>query len=439
MKMNSRKTIVFGFVLMFIVSTASADVRVEGVSLDPTHIEPGDEVDVNIKVYRATEKIDVYGGTERSGSTGVIKDDPDLFYKAELVGKDDASKKYVMILDGEKNIGHLFFGESWTTPFKVMVKADAPAADYTLEYRLYETNPSYQPTGGIKSYEFKLPVEGLVKYSVTSDESLELGSTGSLGLKISNVGGGNARQVSVILNASSPITILSSSEAYAGNLAGISSKELTYMVSVASSATPGAYEIPIQIKYINSVGTEVTVKKTLGVEVTGTPGISVMLDSAEVLKKGGKGVVSLSVINNGFIDTKFLNLNILETGDYEVQAPSEIYIGNLASDDFESHDFTIQVSDSAKEGPLPLKVVVEYRKENSNKIERVEQTVEVNVLSEKEYAESVKSNGGGLGTLSMILALPALVVAYILLWFIVKIVGVITNYLNRKVFKRGVE
>jgi len=88
---------------------------------------------------------------------------------------------------------------------------------------------------------------------------------------------------------------------------------------------------------------------------------------------------------------------------------------------------------------MPLAVAVEYQKENSNKVERIESTVNVNVLSGSEYSAAAKSNGGSTGLLGMILAVPALVVAYIVLWLVYKFVGVATNFLNRKLFKRKVE
>lgn len=438
MKLNTRKTIVFGLMLVLMTAHAAADVRVDSVSLDPTQIDPGNEVNVYVKLNKQLDRREVYGGAERVGSKTVLRDDPNVFYMAKLVAKDSAASKYLIILDGEKNIGHLFDGESWTTPFKIRVSADAPPADYGMEYQLIETDADYKTRGDVKSYEFNVPVKGTVKFSISSNAALTLGETDTLALTIENVGGGNARQVSVDLNASSPFTILASSEAYAGDMAGITSKSLSYVISVASSAKPGAYEIPMIVKYVNSTGSEVEIKKTLGVEVAGEPDINVMLDSADLLKTGGKGEVTLQVINKGFIDAKFLNLQLVSTSDYTVDEPSKVYIGNLASDDFESQEFTIKVNDGVQDGAIPLAAVVEYRKENSNKVERLEAAVNVNVLSDAEYASKMKSNGG-MGAVSIVLAIPALIVAYLILWLIVKIVGVITTFLNRRLFKRGVQ
>jgi hypothetical protein len=266
-----------------------------------------------------------------------------------------------------------------------------------------------------------------------------MGGTGSLDVNVMNVGGGNARQVGVTLNASSPFTILSSSESYAGNMVGLSNRTLSYVISVSSGARPGAYEIPVEIKYVNSTGGDVTVKKTLGVEVTGEPEISVMLDKSDLLKAGASGAITLSVINNGFLDAKFLSIELRPSAEYSVEEPSKIYLGNLASDDFENQEFTVKVGADAKEGKLPLRAIVEYRKENSNRVETLDTQVSVSVLSDDEYARLSKANGNGSSALTFVLAIPALVVAYLVLWVLVKFVGVATNYLNRRLFKRGAQ
>jgi len=62
------------------------------------------------------------------------------------------------------------------------------------------------------------------------------------------------------------------------------------------------------------------------------------------------------------IDVKFLTVSLKPEG-YEILSPSEVYIGNLDSDDYDTTDFKIHVPEDRKE--LPLKIELNYKDANN--------------------------------------------------------------------------
>ena len=88
-------------VLLISMGSASATIKLNGVSTDPAIIASGDEVDVVLNF----QDIDFDPSPEKKDASLAVK----------IEGSDSITKKYVTILDesGDGNIGHLFSGENW--------------------------------------------------------------------------------------------------------------------------------------------------------------------------------------------------------------------------------------------------------------------------------------------------------------------------------------
>ncbi|MFH1835299.1 MAG: hypothetical protein ABH851_03820 [Methanobacteriota archaeon] len=421
-------------VLLALIGSACAEIKIDSLALDPQMIEAGDEVDVYVKFHQATLKRDVF---TKDGVLAAEQEDKNVFYKTKLIPTSDLASKYITLIEGEKNVGHLFIGESWNSPFKVKVSEGAPAANYKMQFQIIKTDPEGVEKGIDRLYDFTIPVKGIVVFDVSSTDDLRIGSEGTIKLSVRNVGGGTARHVTVKLGELDSLTVLDAAERHLDSFEGKEEKTVTYKISVDSTATVTAKKIPLFIGYLTDNGLPVLINKTIGVQITGEPSIEVTLDEAEELVGGMEGTVSIRVINNGFIDAKFLEMSLSETQDYTVESAESTYLGNLASDDFESEEFIIKPSKNT-EGEIPLTVTVVYKMANSDKLLSKSFTTKVKVLSESEYRENEQSNGSSSQVQAALLAIPAIIVVYLVLWFVVKIVGAITNLLNKKIFKRGV-
>lgn len=276
-----------------------------------------------------------------------------------------------------------------------------------------------------------------VDFKVTdvSYESMAPGTTVSLSMQVSNMGGAAADDVSVTLDVSDPFTVIKSSEKYIGDIKSRETKNIEFEIMVDADADIKAYKLPLTIGYFDPAGVKQEAGKEIGVQVTGKPEIKVTLDEADFFTAGSKGTVSINVINKGFADVRFLNLKLLPTDDYAVLSKDEVYIGNLDSDDTDSEEFEIQVK-QVPAGKIPLTVKVTFKEKNSNVDHNESMEAELTILSKAEYAQKNPTNGSTTLLITAIGALIGIVVLILVLWFIYKLLTSVTGYLDRKLFKR---
>lgn len=425
-------------VLAIAAIPAMGQVKFDSVSMDPPHIEPGMDVDVNVKFHEGpAAKRNIYESPSNNKERIPLGEDADSTYRVAISPKDEATGQYIVIKEGERNVGHMFQGETWTTPFEIHVADNAPPTNYTLSFTVYKSSMNY--TGGpeevVLSNDITLDVSGTPKFTVDSDTQATAGETKDFKVSVGNVGGGIARHVYVSLNATAPLTVLKSSSVYVGDMSGQSSNNVVYQLYVDSSASPKAYSVPIEVRYTDRDGNVQTMTKQLGVKVQGVPHVMASLDSFDDMTGGSTGKVTISVANKGFVEANFLSIDLLDTDKYTVVSKSEAYIGNLASDDFQSEDFRIQVKDGA-EGKIPLKVKVTYTEENNNAAHTEESDLPMNVLSTADYQKAHPSASGTQQLLEYLLIVPVLVIAYIALWLVMKVVGSLTGLMDRKIFRK---
>ena len=262
------------------------------------------------------------------------------------------------------------------------------------------------------------------------------GSVANITVKIENVGSAAANDASVTLNFSSPLTAIGSSETYVGQFNSKESKDLNFQASVDSTADIKAYNIPLAIDYFDLAGAKHSIAKSIGIQVDGKPEIKVLLEKADIFTSGTKGTITVTVVNKGFAQVKFVDLKMLPSNDYDVVSASEVYIGSLDSDSTDSQDFQIQMHSNVSAGTIPLNLELTYKEQNSN-VDHVEPiSLGVPVLSMQDYA-SKQPTGSPLAILITVVGgLIGLVVAIVVIWFLIKLVGAITGFLDGKLFKK---
>ncbi len=180
------------------------------------------------------------------------------------------------------------------------------------------------------------------------------GSVANITVSIENVGNAAANDASVTLNFSSPFTAIGSSETYVGQFNTKESKDLSFQASVDSTADITAYNIPMSIDYFDLAGTKQSIAKSIGIQVDGKPEIEVLLENAAIFTSGTKGTITITVVNKGFAQVKFVDLKMLPSKDYDVVSASEVYVGSLDSDSTDSQDFQIQMHNNVSAGTVPI-------------------------------------------------------------------------------------
>ena len=107
--------------------------------------------------------------------------------------------------------------------------------------------------------------------------------------------------------------------------------------------------------------------------------------SSDIVTGGSKGTISLEMANAGGYDIEFLELELLESDDYKLLSTSNyVYIGNLDSDDTESEEFEIYVSENVEKVKVPLRLGYEV-----NDYEYDEKHELILELLSKEEAEKI--------------------------------------------------
>jgi len=278
-----------------------------------------------------------------------------------------------------------------------------------------------------------------IKIADIEDGSLALGSVSDITLKIKNLGNTPASDLTVTLNLTSPFTPVKSSQKYVGEIKPDETGDAVFSISVDSSAKKKSYSIPVTVEYYDPAGNKQTTSMAIGLSVGGNADIEVTLDEKETLVPGMTGKVTIGVVNRGFVDAKFLTIKLLSTSDYQLVSADSSYIGALNSDDSDSQDFEIKVGEGVTADTLPLKVRVEYKEENNDKLIVKEESINVGITSMAEY-QAQKANGGVLSlVISFVLLIVVLVLGYLGIWTLVRVLGLATNLLDKKVFKRSQE
>ena len=325
-----------------------------------------------------------------------------------------------------------------------------PNEDFTLNYKI---NPDQ---AGTCSILISLDYDDLSGNSITEiistgiqvkrydvdfaiidvNYTLSPGSISDIGITLKNIGTIQASDVSIHLTLTDPFTPTKTSEKYIGIFDGEETRDISFGISIGTEAKLKTYEIPLTIEYFDPAGSKHTVEKTLGLQVGGEPELEIAIDTDEsdIFMGGSTGKVTISIVNKGFVDAKFLSMRLLTSEDYEILSTEKIYVGDASSDDVESVEYKIRVNKDST-GNVPLNLALEYRDDNNNQYTK-DMALNLNILSAGEYGQQM----GGSGVSSLILMglgiIIGLFVALIVIWLIYKLFVVVTGILNERIFAK---
>ncbi|MFA6089008.1 MAG: COG1361 S-layer family protein [Candidatus Woesearchaeota archaeon] len=352
----------------------------------------------------------------------------ELKFKLENLGSDAAQNtqvelvsKYPYILESDaalKNIGTLdaySVGTSSVT-IKYNIRIDKNAADGVNKL---EVRYKYGETDWIsENYDISVSAEN--KNAFVSVNSIEItpespapGNKAQLKVMIQNYDESEIKDVTVKLDVSSAtlpfVPYDSSTEKRITILKSKEIKELDYDLLVSSDAKTQVYKIPLTITFKDYNGNEYTQNDLVGVEVGSAPELSYWLDVSKMYTVGAKDQISLKFVNKGISDMKFLYVEVKDADGFEITSSKKVYLGNVNSDDYETADFDVMISNDAKES-LNIPVKITYKDANNNNYEKEDILLLKLYTNEQIKSTSKKSNTG----LYVVIGIIVIVILFLL-------------------------
>jgi uncharacterized membrane protein len=123
------------------------------------------------------------------------------------------------------------------------------------------------------------------------------------------------------------------------------SETFSFNIKASNTVTPGDYNLPYSISYEGKNGSVVTEYGTVGISVSSKTNLDYAI-SQQTKVIGMKDKVTLKIINKGFGDIKFVTINADSGNGYTLLSDNKVYIGSVASDDFETASFDVLLTNS---------------------------------------------------------------------------------------------
>lgn len=201
----------------------------------------------------------------------------------------------------------------------------------------------------------------------------------------------------------------------AGKVHAFSERLVEWDLIVDENAIEGIYSFDVQqcsdaecSKVLRELEVDISVK------TGGSPRIKVGIEDASTFQGGTNGDVTLNIVNRGKLDVKFLTLTLLPSDEYEILSPTEVYIGELESDDFDTVDYNIFVNENLANDDtvyVDLPVKVEYTDSN-NRDYTAQSQVKLKVYSQtdlKRFGLMTENSGSNIYMLVGLIAVGGIV------------------------------
>lgn len=349
---------------LWLAGTAKAEsfpqITVTLINQEPDPVAPGNTVEARFRIENAGS------GPAPDVEIKLIPDYPFSFYGQE------EQVKSIGTLTGYQT-GDVGVKEKW----KLLVDTGAATGDNTIEFWYRIDKGTWTKvddfTISVKSREAVLAINQVK----TDQETIVPGTKTKVTFVVENLAASTLMDIKLNLEI---LTVLSSATGVtvrelpftpigSGNdktvkmLAPGQTAEISFDLFTDATAESKVYKVPYTLTYSDASGTNFTKQGIVGLLVETEPDLTVNIDKTEIYSAGSKGLIEFKLVNKGFSDIKFLDVKLSENKDFKILSNPEVYIGKLDSDDYETADYTLMVSNTAKD-QIILPLHVEYRDAN---------------------------------------------------------------------------
>lgn len=359
------------------------DLRVSISMQDPDPVEPGKEVEASFKI-------------ENNGTTAnnvIFEIVPE--YPFSLVPGESASNSVGTIgtsQDGKQNV---------IVRYRLKVAQDAVDDNHKIKVRW--------KTEGFDSWimleNLRIKVQShdaiiSVDNFITEPSVVEPGSKAKLTILLKNYATSFLKDVKIAFDLgksgdeATPFSpIGSTNEKVLSYMEPQSTKSIEFEFLVDPDAASKSYKIPLIIRYSDALNKNYNRSNIATIIVGGEPDVSIYIDSSTVYKSKSAGEITVKIVNKGLPDMKFVNVRLANSSKYRVISPSEVYIGNIDSDDYETADFKLYI-ERASDKKIILPLAVEYKDANNKNYKNVV-NLELPLYSSSEAKKLGLTEGNG--------------------------------------------
>jgi hypothetical protein len=262
----------------------------------------------------------------------------------------------------------------------------------------------------IQTHEAILSIEKVE----TIPEKLNPGETGKVNLLIKNLADNTVKDISINLDLSSTSVpfapVNSTTEKRMSDLSAKSSSNIAFDVIALQGAIPTTYKVPVTLTYSDDLGNEYSKSTIIALTVQSKqPEVILLHEQATYIRNGTKNSVTISIVNKGDSQIKFITSELKDGDGYQILSPREIYVGSINSDDSDTASFDLFIDTSANLIQLPMTVTFSDVEGNKYTTESI---VDVAVFS-KETAINFGIDKAVTSD-PLILGLGAIIVLYVL-------------------------
>jgi hypothetical protein len=233
---------------------------------------------------------------------------------------------------------------------------------------------------------------------------------GQVTLEVENILNDVAEDVSITLSfQNTPFIPIGTSEQSVDEIDEDDDETFTFRIKAAPDVKPGDYEIPYTLTYTFDGSTK-TKTGTVGIKVRANPVLTYTAESTNPII-GQKGKVTLKIVNQGFYSARFVSVKLLPKG-FTSLSDDEAYIGEIASDDFQTTSFDVVFNSINAD----LVAAVEYTDFDNEKVTENVNLPIIVYTPQKATALGIlpKSN------LTFYISLIVIIIILIIVWRIIK-------------------
>ncbi|MFT4250720.1 MAG: COG1361 S-layer family protein [Candidatus Woesearchaeota archaeon] len=280
---------------------------------------------------------------------------------------------------------------SFQGTLQVRVAADAPSGEATLRTRVRIHNGQWQER--TQTITVQTSQAGILVSNVqVTPEAISPGRSATVELTVQNNANSLLREVSTQLQLEETpfVPTQTTTRQRVGDLPINQQRTITYELTAQPEAQAGIYQVPITLRFQDRNGNVVEQQDMIGLSVTTQQVTTANVDNVQRVDKGVE--VSVRIVNKGLSEIKFVEASVQEQESVSIAAQERnTYLGNIASDDWQTMRFVIRSDKEQVEIPLRYTFQDAFNEEHTR-----ETTLVINIPEEPR-------RGAGTGILLLIL------------------------------------